>query len=707
MPPESTAKRSKDTPNMATNLADQFATTPAVTAEIRGATFVAHFNAGVNNLVSLRNLLSGEECIPHAPHAPIITLFGWADGVKLELVPGAPRFTPQANELIITWDNFGARAVTVQLTLRAAEDQLHISASIENNDPVLEITEILLPHISGVQLGSDFRDDSIIYPHHAGERTLNPVMGYGAHKKDFWRASSVAFGDHYRREINYCGLASMSWMYLYDARNGLYIGSHDARFPVTGIIAETSGSEENPWMAFAFRKYHRIRSGERYESSDYVLALSTRDWHYGAQLYRAYIAPYLDFDHTPAFLKSEVSLNQCYNFKRRGTIENYFRDIPRMYDAGAEWGVRHMFIASWNRTGFDSYYPEYYPDMELGSAMEFRRGLEYIRSQGGFSTLYINTRIFDVKSDFHPTLGERMAIRTETGDVIRETYGPEHFTVNCPADKLWREHLLDTAEFTVKAYGADGIYLDQLASAEPLPCYSAEHSHEDIGEMNAGYLYVLKNLSERLKAHNPNAYIMVENCGDIYGAYTWGNLTWNGAEYDEHYNVFKYTFPEFVQVNMVNPRGWEKDPDAQRVWFYKDMQRATLLGSIFWLGITTHLTEDAGEYYEYARAALAFRTNVQPLIEDAAFLDDAHITATGEGCDATTWQLPDGSWLVLAGNHALTPEGAVTIALPAPAASVTVHDLDWNATTVAATGASVTIPLNATRLACIRISAPA
>ena len=42
----------------------------------------------------------------------------------------------------------------------------------------------------------------------------------------------------------------MSWMYYYDAENGLYIGSHDARFPVTGVIAETSGSAEDPWMAF-------------------------------------------------------------------------------------------------------------------------------------------------------------------------------------------------------------------------------------------------------------------------------------------------------------------------------------------------------------------------------------------------------------------------------------------------------------------------
>lgn len=80
---------------------------------------------------------------------------------------------------------------------------------------------------------------------------------------------------------------------------------------------------------------------------------------------------------------------------------------------------------------------------------------------------------------------------------------------------------------------------------------------------------------------------MTENCGDIYGSYTWGNLTWNGAEYDEYYNVFKYTFPEFVQVNMVNPRGWETEDRDQRLWFYRDMHRAVTLGSVLWMGITT------------------------------------------------------------------------------------------------------------------------
>lgn len=212
-----------------------------------------------------------------------------------------------------------------------------------------------------------------------------------------------------------------------------------------------------------------------------------------------------------------------------------------------------------------------------------------------------------------------MAVRNEKGEPYRETYGPEHFTVNCPSDTLWRDYLLDTAEFCVKAYGCDGIYLDQLASAEPFACYCAEHSHENIGEFNNGYVYVLRELLRRLRKHNPNAYIMTENCGDIYGSYTWGNLTWNGAEYDEYYNVFKYTFPEFVQVNMVNPRGWETEDRDQRLWFYRDMHRAVTLGSVLWMGITTRMRPQDGEYHIYGRKMARFRRNCSRCSGSALF----------------------------------------------------------------------------------------
>ncbi len=671
--------------------------------QIIGSTFKAEFSLQINNFIHLVHTHTGDDFIKSVPNVPLIALYALDKSTKekIELLPAKGEPATKDGCQIVTYKTFGGRKVEVILHLKANEDRMLIWAEITNQEAEIDIVEVLCPHISGIYLGESYEDDAIIYPHHAGERTLNPIKEYGTEKNlGFWRAGSEPYGDIFRREINYCGLASMSWMYYYDAQNGLYIGSHDARYPVTGIIAE-SGTEKTPYMGLGFRKHHRIRQGETYHTGEYCIAVSEKDWHYGAQLYREYIVPQLDLDHTPAFLEEEYALNQCYNFKRTGVVENKFKDIPKLFDEGKSWGVRHMFLASWNRTGFDSYYPEYYPDMELGSAMEFRRGLEYVRNNGGFSTLYINARIFDLKSDFHKLVGENMALRDAKGNMLYETYGPESFTVSCPSDKLWRDYLIDTAEFAMKAYGCDGIYLDQLASAEPFACYCEEHSHENIGEFNNGYVYVLKELLRRLKEYNPNAYLMTENCGDIYGSYTWGNLTWNGADYDEHYNVFKYTFPEFVQVNMVNPRGWEEDEQKKYTWFFRDMQRTILLGNVLWMGITTRLTPHAGEYHTYAKEALSFRKNIQPYLHHAQFKDDLWIDSIAEGCDATCWELEDGKLMILCGNADLTEKGSATVKLPKACTKQTIYDLSWAAQENNLATGQVTINLENQRLLCV------
>lgn len=614
------------------------------------------FDGQYNNFTEIRNLATGENYIKCLPNEPLIELFTLQGQEKRKASPETPEISQTQDGLLLHYEKFSNLSIKMDVSLRAERDRIYICAELKNESDT-DIVEIRMPCLSGLYLGGTTGQDNLIYPHHAGEKTADPVKNYGVNRKTFWRAGSVPCEDFYRREINYCGLASMSWMYYYNQENGLYIGSHDPRFPVTGVIADTSGNPERPWMGFSFRKHHRIKPGQNYHTGEYVIAVTEQDWHYGAQIYRHYIEPYLDFDHTPQFLKKEYALNQCYNFKRTGHIEHTFRDIPDMYEAGAQWGVRHMFIASWNRTGFDSFYPEYYPDMELGTAMELNRNLQYVRDRGGFSTMYINARIFDVKSDFHSSVGMKMALRNEKGEPYYEEYGPERFTVNCPSDQLWRDYLIDTAEFCMKAYGCDGIYLDQLASAEPFACYAPDHSHEDIGDFNNGYLYILRELLGRLRKINPNAYLMTENCGDIYGSYTWGNLTWNGAYYDEYYNVFRYTFPEFVQVNMVNPRSWEDDPDKKQEWYHKDMHRAITLGNIMWIGITTRMGTPDSPIARFARQELSFRKNLVPLLDGAEFLDDAWLSSLrNDNCKVTCWHLADGNGMILAANDGTTKE---------------------------------------------------
>lgn len=647
------------------------------------------FDSEINNVVEIRNKITGDNYIKSVQTNPVLSLWciNKKSGGKVRFVPSEETGPgtvsgENAERLELKFDSFcdsGARLdVKAAVSVEISDDcMLQWVVSLENNDPDYDIVEVLFPHIRGIYLGETWKDDTIIYPHHAGEKTLNPVAEYTSERYlNFWRANSRLEDGIYVREINYCGLASMMWMYYYDGDNGLYFSSNDSSFLVTGMRAETGGPED-PWMGFGIRKYLRIKQGENWRSEPCTIAVNCEDWHWGAKVYRKWIEPYILADNNPSYLKDEFVLNQCYNFKKDGGIHNRFDKIPLLFEAGRKYHMKHMFIASWNRKGFDCNYPEYYPDMELGTSMDLYNGCKYVNENGGFVTFYINARIFDVESDFFPGLGLDMAIKKEDGDFYGEKYGPVSFAVMCPSDEKWQKHLMDTACWMVKSYGATGIYLDQLGSAEPFPCYDIEHSHENIGEFNRGYLNLIKNLRARMSALNPDTFLMIENCGDIYGSYVWGSLTWNGDPYDEYFNVFKYTFPEYMQVNMVNPRT-DRSGDERTSTFYRSMERALLLGSVFWLGITYKFGEGDEEIKEYAEKAINFRKKINPIIKDSTYADDEGIVFKSPGINASRWRLKNGNNLIIAGNIDMRPDCILQFEMDREPGSIYSEDIDGN-----------------------------
>ncbi len=554
--------------------------------------------------------------------------------------------------------------VSVQAEVRPGDAESLWSVTVANNQPGVRVIQVLFPSLRGAYLGDSWRDDVMIYPHHAGEKTQAPIEEYTTPRYlGFGRAQSIRGEDGvYYREINYCGLASMNWMYYYDAQNGLYLASYDPEFIVTGLRVETGGPDcpDGPWMGWAFRKHVEVRTGEIWESPDYGIAVTCDDWRWGAKRYRQWADTVMPMPDNPDFLEGEYVLNQCYNFKRDGVIFNKFRDIPRMYEEGRErFGARHMFIASWNRKGFDQNYPEYYPDMELGTAWELAEGCEYVNEHGGFVTFYINSRIFEKTSDYFDSLGVRWAIKDENGEMIHESYGPHNFVVLCPSHDEWKNYLMDVAGWMAKCSHATGIYLDQLGSAEPWPCFDPEHTHASIGEFNRGYLGLVKDLLARLRSMNPNSFLMIENCGDIYGSYVWGNLTWNGEPYDEFFNLYKYTFPEYVQVNMVNPRRDLDGPDrAQRL--HRDLNRALMLGSVFWLGLDKmpYFEDDTREYLD---AALRLRARLTRLIRGARYVDMDGVVSASDGLQVGRWVMADGNDLYIVVNPGRVADGVVVV----------------------------------------------
>ena len=144
----------------------------------------------------------------------MVDLYGLVDGKRKKLPGHLADAAADENCLTLDYDSFGGYPVSMRVFCRCEDDRITLSADIRN-DSEIDVVEILMPHIGGIYLGGE-EDDYVIYPHHAGEKTRNPVLNYGVNRKQFWRACSEPCEDFYRREINYCGLASMSWMYYYN-----------------------------------------------------------------------------------------------------------------------------------------------------------------------------------------------------------------------------------------------------------------------------------------------------------------------------------------------------------------------------------------------------------------------------------------------------------------------------------------------------------
>lgn len=568
--------------------------------------------------------------------------------------------------------------VKINITLGDNQSEFIWKIEVTNNSHDFIATEVLFPYIQGIYLGDTWEDDIIVFPHHAGEKTIAPAINYRTDRyQNYFRAETQIKDDRWYREINYCGLASMMWLSYYDNHTGIYFGSHDENFLVTGLLVETGGTN-SLWMGFSFRKHKIISTEETWISSDYVIAYNDQDWHWGAKRYRKWFTSVIKVTSYSGDLNNEFTLNQCYQFKRQGQIYNRYDDIPQIYNRGRKmFKAKHLFLASWNRSGFDRDYPEYQPDLELGTPLDLATSCDYVNSHDGFVTFYINARIFHLESDFHSSLGQEWGIKKPDKSLYLEQYGPEHFSVNCPSHESWQNTILGFAEWMMRAYGAKGIYLDQLGSAEPFACYDESHSHHDIGLFNQGYVEVLQQLLKRIKILNPGGFIMIENCGDIYSNYVWGNLTWNGDDYDEFYEMYKYTFPEFAQVHMVNPL--DGLPEQER-WekFIRKFIRAFLLGAIFWLGIDKFEDQD-DQYYKYMQKAVRLRNEITPYYINGCYVDNEDVVGKTEGIEAAHWIQKDGSHLFVLGNSQNLKQAKVIVKLPGFDLSSIMHgDIDQN-----------------------------
>ena len=124
--------------------------------------------------------------------------------------------------------------------------------------------------------------------------------------------------------------------------------------------------------------------------------------------------------------------------------------------------------------GFDSHYPDYFP-----ARTGFDEAVKQLSDMGVMAVPYINGRLFDKSlSAWSEDPSVRMsAVQTVGGEFSDETYGNNvHFGVMCPSTDWWQFSLSDFAG-KLRQSKVAGVYIDQVAAGDPVPCHNQEHNH--------------------------------------------------------------------------------------------------------------------------------------------------------------------------------------------------------------------------------------
>lgn len=550
-----------------------------------------------------------------------------------------------------------------------------------------ELEKFYFPMLNGLWLGDTWEDDTLVYPMNAGEKFENPVRVLAAKPQMvYWKWQEYNYGyivngaanvvaderGSHVRETAYSGPASMLWMDLFDRteNTGIYLTCRNDGFLLKTLRAETFGEEE-PGMGLSIGHVIYAKTGE-VELDPCVFALHDGDWHWGADEYRAWresIADPAPRRHRPEWFEKSPGLVAHYDFKyqTQGICHRY-KDIPALLGQAREMGLDHLLISGWNYDGFDNGFPQYRTDPELGTEEELREAVHKVREAGGHLAFYINSRLCNTKyADREKTIRDCAVMRRD-GKLNIEKYGAKDLTFACLCNQAseWRDEFCGVVDYLTHDIGADSMYLDQMAMAPGQPCFHPAHSehagHPD--RWNIGYRRMLNRMRDRYD--EGGMAMLYEGCSDIHGWGVSGQLISTMFFPNAYPEMYKYTFPEQILVDMMNPRrnsGMRAEHVARSSTML--LHRAFVCGSYLWvydLENDNTFRRDP-EQMERLRRIIALRRAWLEAYGQGRFVDTRDIACVPEGIICKQYEI-GGDVLIACSNRKPVPEPYFLFAAP-------------------------------------------
>lgn len=443
--------------------------------------------------------------------------------------------------------------ILFRVTVEKENGLLKFTPYMENGTKDVRINECFCPMAGFTSLYGDKGKDALYWPEGPGVRHQDPWK---------WMESmSAAYYNHDEFETHTNLIyprASMSWYGIQSADKFLYVCRQDPEMRTCFLSLRHTIHGDDIYCNVAH--WPMARPGEKLTEPSTVVGVLDGDWRKAADTYRAWAdknffkAPKID-----PWMKHMTGFQRVIMRSQFGEDHFTAKDLPALYEAGAKYGIKTLFLFAWWKEGMDRAYPKYeepYP----GAFAELAENIKKVQQMGGRVILECNCHFMDPKSDFYKEHGEECRLLDINGNEYRPSFvyagrgelrqklGKVQFPLACEGSPLWREQLAGQLR-QINSLGADCLFMDCYGFCPYQPCFNDTHDHGP--RVDEAWISHRKIFSDAMAYCGENGRVLgTEGVTDIAGVYCQllhGNIQ---ADYkvksDQFPQLFRYTFPECI-----------------------------------------------------------------------------------------------------------------------------------------------------------------
>jgi hypothetical protein len=459
----------------------------------------------------------------------------------------------------------GEYALDLSYTITLADDEVRFRARLANKTDH-PVSEFWFPRIGG-------------WTGFGGRDALLALPGYQScgHDVSLFRRfpGGRGLGDEAAAfSQDYPGMV-MPWWEIFDAAHdsGLYLGYHDKTFRYstfhTYLFPDAAGGTD-AWLTpeqaagapvglvFSHVRYPFIKSGEVFDTGEFIIRAHQGDWHQGSLFYRKWFLEHFPFDKSGSWLRRQSSWFSSIIYQPEDRIVADYKTYDQWAKDAEEYGIKCHELIGWNKGGLERDYPEYYPEPKLGGWEGYRALLGSIKSRGTRCLTFVNYNILDsageeykrdlkayTRQDQFGTTpnwmawGESTLLARDGLSVHRHVLG----SVVPPLQDLLEKRFLQLVEA-----GADGFQIDKIVAGS-LPDWNPLNTRKPDEALCEGLVEGIGRILAKCQKVNPE-FRLASEAGldrmipyvDVYYRATTGCTI----------SPLRYVFPEWTAVQHVS-----------------------------------------------------------------------------------------------------------------------------------------------------------